>query len=112
MRCRHERWLVLSILIAAGVIPAAGLGGCGRADLSAAPAETPVTDEECRALAATIETAVQAGNRAAFSALIDWDEILKRATVGIDVPEASRSGFIQGVKSSREQEQGLVPQIV
>jgi hypothetical protein len=112
MRCRHERWLVLSILIAAGVIPAAGLGGCGRADLSAAPAETPVTDEECRALAATIETAVQAGNRAAFSALIDWDEILKRATVGIDVPEASRSGFIQGVKSSMEQEQGLVPQIV
>ena len=120
MRCLHERWLVLSILIAIGAIPAAGLGGCGRADLGAAAADpagagssgAPVTEEECRALVATIENAVQAGNGVAFNAVIDWDEILKRATAGIEVPEASRNGFIQGVKSSMEQEQGLVPQIV
>ena len=70
MRCLHERWRVLSVLIAVGAIPAAGLGGCGRADMGAVAADPagvvssgpPVTDEECRALVATIENAVQAGN--------------------------------------------------
>ena len=38
MRCLHERWLVLSILIGVGAIPAAGLGGCGR-DPGAAAAD-------------------------------------------------------------------------
>ena len=115
MRCLHQCWLVLSLLIAT-----AGQAGCGRANLGAAapgPAGagssgTAVTEEECRALAATIEDAVQAGNTVVFNGVIDWDEILKRATAGIEVPEASRNGFIQGVKSSMEQEQGLVPQII
>ena len=67
---------------------------------------------ECLAFAAAVEDTARAGNAAGFGALVDWDAILKTATGGIKVPEASRDGFIQGVKSSMNREQGLVPQII
>jgi hypothetical protein len=125
---RH-RWLAMNVLVAAFTAPAAVLIGCGRADpggtparpagseggvpaVSETPAVPPVTDEECRAFAAAIEDAVRMGDAAAFNALIDWDAALGAATAGIKAPEGSRKGFIQGVKRSMGQEQGLVPQIV
>ena len=101
MRCRHERWLVLSVLIAAGAIPA-GLAGWG-ADQGAAAADPAATGSPGAAVTegerwpgGAIENAAQAGNGDAFSAVIDWDEILKRATAGIEVPEASRNWIHPG----------------
>jgi tetratricopeptide (TPR) repeat protein len=124
----HRR-RAIRVLIAVLATAGAGLCGCGRADLGGpradsegsgvgapalaeAPVGPPVTDEECRAFAATIEDAVLAGDVAAFNALIDWDATLETAMAGIEAPEASRRGFIQGVKSSMKQEQGIVSQII
>src|SRR4051794_3650640 len=122
--CQPRCWLAL------GVLMAAALGGCARSDrkvASSAPAESvehapavveaesttgpPVSDPECLAFAKTIEDATQWANSPGFSPLIEWGAVLKTATRGISVQEASRKGFIQGVKSSMQQEQGFVPQI-
>src|SRR4051794_13646070 len=121
MRRNCQRWL--SMALGVGMIPLAlsaallGLGGCGRgADPGAAagpaapgedppaiagrqaeePAGPPVTDQECRAFAASVADALRAGDEAAFSALVDWDALLRTATDGIAVAESSRKGFIQG----------------
>jgi hypothetical protein len=134
---RHGRGPTLGTLaLLAGVATAAAvLGGCGRADrgdvsavvarshgvagadpetgAAEAPIGPPVSDEECRAFARAVEGAVRSGDGgAAWGALIDWDAILRAATAGIPVPESDRNGFFQGVKTSMQQDQGLVPQVV
>ena len=126
---RHG-WWTIRVLTAALATGSAGLlCGCGRADLGGAssrsegpggsasaeteaPAGPPVTDEEGRAFAARFEESVRSGDVAACNALIDWDATLATAMAGIKAPEASRKGFLQGVKNSMNQDQGLVPQIV
>jgi hypothetical protein len=133
MRSIDRSRLALGVLMAAGVLATAVLGGCGHHEHGGAaahregpqedetavaepepepPAGPPVTDEECRAFVAAVDGAVQSRDVAAFSALVDWDALLKTATAGIEVAESSRKGFVQGVKSSMQQEQGVVPRIV
>jgi len=87
------------------------------ADEAAADATKPRPEsipskEECQAFAETFLSTLKAGDIAAVNKLFDWDEVFRRSTEGVDVPEEYRNDFIEGARSQLDNPQGIVGQIV
>ena len=76
--------LLATLLIGLGR-PPAGTAGDTPEGSDRAEAAPRVTDAECRRFARALEKAVQKGDEAAFSGLIDWDAIIDRS-IARDTP--------------------------
>ena len=115
--------------IVAAAILGIGLGGCGvkppgggasaiaatkpapGAAAEVKPAGPQVTDEECREFADAMKAAVLGNDAPKMADLVDWDAILEASTADLNVPAASRKGFIDGAKGSLILPTGPMPQI-
>jgi hypothetical protein len=75
------------------------------------PAGAPVTDEEAMSFARSVESALRERHETALLTLVDWEELLHRATWTPDETPALRSaraGFTNGLEASLMQPGGLV----
>ena len=77
-----------------------------------APPPKAVTDEEARDFGTAIEAAFTKGNIGAFSALLDWDTLVDRATANVEVTDAFRGGFRNGLLKAVDNPLGFAGRIV
>ncbi len=71
-----------------------------------------LSDQVCRAFADELAKTVSSGDRAAVSALIDWNSVIDTAFQGLAVPEAQRQELRDGIKSGLDKETGITGQLV
>jgi hypothetical protein len=75
-------------------------------------AQNQLSDEECRAYAVAVVNAVGSGNRAAFTAQIDWDALFDTVMVGMELTDKLRQEFKTGLKTGLDSEAGFTGQLV
>ena len=71
-----------------------------------------LSEQECRAYAQALTKAFSSGDRAALSALIDWDSIFDTALNGLSMPDNQRREFTTGLRSSLDNDNGFTGQLV
>jgi hypothetical protein len=74
-------------------------------------AKNPLSDQDCRAFAQAIGSALSAGDQAALNALIDWDALFDTALAGMSLPDTQRQNLIKELKSTIGLELGLTGQL-
>jgi hypothetical protein len=74
--------------------------------------QNQLSDEECRAYAEAVVNAIDSGNRAAFTAQIDWDSLLDTVMVNMDLTDKQRQELKTGLKSGIDSDTGLTGQLV
>jgi hypothetical protein len=81
-------------------------GGQGRL------APNQLSDEECRDYALAVVNAAGSGNRAAFTAQIDWDALFDASLVNLALSDQQLQEFKKGLKSSIDSDTGFAAQLV
>jgi hypothetical protein len=81
-------------------------GGQGRL------APNQFSDEECRDYALAVVNAAGSGNRAAFTAQIDWDALFDASLVNLALSDQQLQEFKKGLKSSIDSDTGFAAQLV
>lgn len=56
------------------------------------------SEEECEEYVEGFVGAIESGDDQAIKRLIDWDQVLERATQGVDVPQKFRDAFMKGAR--------------
>ena len=109
---QHTRAVAVWIsVLAAGF--GSGLSECGRSRARAEEkAAAPVTNDEGRAFARALETAVASGHVEAFDRMIDWDAVLDTATSGLGATDSLRKAFSEGVRKGFREGAGFSGAIV
>jgi len=75
-------------------------------------AKSALSEQDCREYAQKVVNAVEAGDRNALDALIDFESIFEAATAGFEVPDAERPEMIRGLHSSMGSQGGLAGQLI
>ncbi len=89
------------------------LGGCGGSTDSSAPEgdplgeATPLTEDEAKKFAASLEAAAAAQTPAPLQALFDFDALLTIASAGLEPDSRFEQGFRRGFKDSQGKPGGL-----
>ena len=78
--------------------------------ISAAPGDV-VTEDEAKRFGESVEKAIKKGDASGFTALIDYDAILDKATAGIQSSKQFQVGFRQGVKAGLDKPPSIGAQL-
>ena len=71
----------------------------------------PVTEEESRALAEALELAIAIDDKAGYRSLFDLDAVIETAMRGIDLPQRTKLGFVQGLTAEMSGSGGFLAQV-
>ena len=75
-------------------------------------ANNPLSDKDCRAFAQAIADAINAGDRAAFNALIDWDSHFYASQARNALPGTQRQDIMKQLNRTTDNETGFTGQLI
>jgi hypothetical protein len=87
--------------------PAAGPGAVGKV-----VAKSKLSEQDCRAYALQVVTAIGSGNIASLNSLIDWDSLFETMMKGMEITARTRENLTLGLKKGLNGESSFSGQVV